>query len=107
MEDPTNSIWFSLNTVELWSSPWGDHRFKICPRKLIAYIHIGHKVVLLIGVDEERGNSKADEDKCADQGDHPHRHLLGYQGPADDGKAGAYEVTKDASDADAGNIIDT
>ena len=85
----------------------GDNRFKICPRKLIAYIHIGHKVVLLIGVDEERGNSKADEDKCADQGDHPHRHLLGYQGTTDDGKAGAYEVTKDASNADARNIIDT
>ena len=74
---------------------------------MIAYIHIGHKVVLLIGVNEEGGNSKADEDKCPDQGDHPHRHLLGYQGTTDDGKAGAYEVTKNASNADARNIIDT
>ena len=74
---------------------------------MIAYIHIRHKVVLLIGVDEEGGNSKADEDEGPDQGDHPHGDLLGYQGPTDDGKAGAYEVTKDASNADARNIIDT
>ena len=64
-------------------------------------------MVLLVGVYEETGNSKADEDQGADEGDHPHRHLLGYQGPADDGKASAYEMAKNPSDAHTGHIVYT
>ena len=84
-----------------------DNRFKICPRKLIAYIHIGHKVVLLIGVDEERSNGEANEDQGADDGDHPNGNLLGDESPADDGKAGADEMSENASDAHARHIVDT
>ena len=64
-------------------------------------------MVLFVGVDEEAGNSKADEDQGANKGDHPHGHLLGYQGPADDGKASAYEMAKNPSNAHTRHIVYT
>ena len=64
-------------------------------------------MVLLVGVYEETGNSKADEDQGTNKGDHPHRHLLCYQGPTDDSKASAYEMTKNPSDAHTGHIVYT
>ena len=64
-------------------------------------------MVLLVGVYEETGNSKADEDQGTNEGDHPHRHLLSYQGPTDDGKASAYEMAKNPSDAHTRHIVYT
>ena len=64
-------------------------------------------MIFFVGVDEERGNGKADEDQGANEGDHPHGHLLGYQRPADDGKAGADEMAKNPSDAHTGHIVYT
>ena len=64
-------------------------------------------MVLFVWIDEKAGNGKADEDQGADEGDHPHRHLLGYQRPADDHKASAYEMAKNPSDAHTGYIVYT
>ena len=75
--------------------------------KWTTYVHVWHKVVLFIGVDEERSNGEANEDQSADDGDHPNGNLLGDESPADDGKAGADEMAENAPDAHARHIVDT
>ena len=72
-----------------------------------AYVHIWYKMVLFIWIDEKRGNGKADEDQGANEGDDPHRHLLGYQRPTDDRKASANEMAKNPSDAHTRHIVYT
>ena len=116
VEVETNSMLFSRNTVELWSSPWNINniiimmmmtrlysnkqqyfpdsqlRMYLCNVNLKTtkvwplywrHLHIRHQVVLLVRVDEERGDGEPDEDESTDEGHHPHRDLLGDQGAAD------------------------
>ena len=84
MEELTNSILFSLNTVELWSSPW---QRKMCDPDIsftFTHIHIRNQVILFIGIYEQRRDGKSNEDKSSNEGDNSYRDLLGNQGSTND-----------------------
>ena len=52
------------------------------------HLHVWHKMILLIGINEEGSDSKAQEDESSCESDHADRDLLSYQGAADDWKDG-------------------
>ena len=72
----------------------------------IAYINIWDEVVLLVRIYEEGSDGKTNEHQSTDEGDHPHRHLLGNERPTDHGQARAEGVAQHSAHTPSRYVVD-
>ena len=75
-------------------------------RKKNVYRNIWNIVNVIVGVHEDGGNSKANEDESSDEGDDSGRDEPGHDHADEDGPARAHGVTRTASDDDAPDVVE-